>query len=186
MSGSEDRKSDTRTDTKYDKAVARARGVEQKPEPTELTIGSVPTGMLVPAADARAELAAKVAAGEWEAAPQLFTIPKGMTLTALLEGEGPGAEFVDEDTGVVRVVKTWILSRDGARVSILSSVQLDKKLPPFVGGMVSITRGEDVRNGSTLYTDYLVVGPKRADGKPRDWATKPALPAANTNTEQPK
>jgi hypothetical protein len=168
-------------ESKYDKAVNRARGIEEpaKPAaPTELTLGTVPPGMLVPAGEVAGELAALVASGAWEAAPQLFTLPKGSTIRALLEGNGPPAEFTDEETGEIREVKTWILSHaSGARVSILSSAQLDRKLPAFVGSEVAITRGEDVRKGTTIYTDYLVLGAKRTDGTPRSWSTKPALPA---------
>jgi hypothetical protein len=163
--------------TKYDQAVAKSRGqAVNANESTELApVGEDVTGMLVDSATFRAELEAKINSGEWEAAPQLLTLKKGQTLIAFLEGNGPEAEFVDEQTGVVKNVKTWILSKNGVRVSILSSIQLDKKCPPFVGGMVSITRGEDIRNGASLYTDYLVAGPKRSDGSPRDWSTRPLL-----------
>ena len=77
------------------------------------------------------------------------------------------------------IVDTWILGapNGGARVSILSAVQLDKKLPPFIGSMVSILRGKDVNttNGNRV-TEYMVSGPKLADGQRRSW-TMPKVPS---------
>ena len=167
-----------------DNARARERGelVPASQAPTELDVATLPAGMVVESATVREVLAARIRSGEWEQAPQLLTLKLGQTLIGVLESNGPDAEFVDEATGVVTHVKTWIVSNAGVRVSILSSVQLDKKLPPFMGGEVSITRGQDIRNGTSLYTDYLVMGPKRADGKARDWSARPMLAApANTN-----
>lgn len=172
--------------SKYDKAVDEARSRDRgevqtitKQDVATVTIdeSALPAGMVVGAGEHKQFLADKIKSGEWEQAPQLFTLKKGQTLIALLEGNGIPAEFVDEDTGVVKLVQTWILSRDGIRVSILSTIQLDKKLPPFLGGLVSITRGEDVRNGVSLYTEYLVAGPRRSDGSTRDWSSRPQLAA---------
>jgi hypothetical protein len=166
--------------TKFDKAVDRARDGESESETVAVqrVVGGDVTGMIVPSDTIMESLSAKVASGEWEAAPQIVSIEKGQTLIAMLEGNGPEAEFSDRDTGIVSTVKTWVLSKNGVRVSILSTAQLDKKLPPFVGGEVSITRGEDKKFSGGIYTEYLVLGPKRADGKARNWATKPQLPAA--------
>lgn len=168
------------SESKYDKAVTRARdkaaGTDlqpQQPAAMPVIVGGDLTGMVVPTDTVLAELGAKVADGSWEAAPQLLTLKEGQTIIAELEGNGPQAEFVDSDTGEVSQNDTWILSKNGIRVSILSSAQLDRKLPPFTGGLVSITRGKDVRNGQRLFTEYLVIGPKRTDGTRRDWATKP-------------
>lgn len=185
--------------SKYDQAVNRARGVEPESTavtttgPTEIDITTLPDGMVIDSREAMAMLAEKVKSGEWEAAPQLLTLKPRQTLIAYLEGNGPEAEFTDDATGEVSSTKTWILSKNGVRVSILDTVQLAKKLPPFIGGLVSITRGEDKRSGTRIYTEYLVVGPMRADGKPRDWsglndqrqlaAPAPSSPAAAASAE---
>lgn len=178
--GNEDKKS------KYDRAVDAARGIKstdlETTKPGELDTSILPAGMLVDSAAVGAELAAKIKSGEWEQAPQLLTLKAGQTIMAILEGNGAPAEFVDEDTGVVNHEQTWILSRDGVRVSILGSAQLNKKLPPFVGGAVAITRGAEVRNGSRVYTDYLVLGPKRPDGKVRDWSGRAMLAAPSSSS----
>lgn len=181
-----------RAATKYDAAVAKARGEEpaavavqpqKEPTHTELAIGEVPAGALVPAKEAMLLFQARVKAGTHEQAPQLATIPVGQTLLDWkLEGNGPVAEFteIDQKTGVVEVqrVKTWVLSKDGVRISILSSTQLDTKLPAFVGEVVSITRGEDKKrtSGPGTYSDFLVIGETRADGTARDWSKKPTVP----------
>lgn len=169
--------------TKYDEAVAKARGDIATQGPASIAQAEDVSGLLSDSAVAMADIREKIRSGEWENSPQLLTIPKGKTLTGLLEGNGPDAEFVDDATGEVSYTKTWIVSKDGVRVSILSTVQLDKKLPPFVGGIVSITRGEDVRSGQRLYTEYAVAGPRRQDGQRRDWSTKPKQLTAAQSAE---
>ncbi len=176
--------------SKYDQAVARARG-ETSAESTELTQTTTANpgalapaddvnGLLVDSMTALASIRDEIKRGAWENAPQLLSIPEGKTLVALLEGNGPPAEFIDQATGEVSTEQTWILSKDGIRVSILGTVQLNKKLPPFVNGIVAITRGRDVRNGTKIYTEYAVAGPKRADGSIRNWAQRPQLAAPMT------
>lgn len=120
--------------------------------------------------------------GAWEFAPQLFKLEENDEVSGLLEGNGPPAEFerVDKTTGEIttNIVQTWIIaSLDGTkRISVLSSVQLDRKLPPFLGGPVKILRGKDINTGNgQRVTDYLVAGPKSKDGTRRSWATKPVI-----------
>lgn len=122
--------------------------------------------------------------GQYEAAPQIFKIPEGGFVSGILEGYGPVAELTDPSTREVKEVNTWIIkSKTGnARISILSSAQLDKKLPGFIGSVVKIHRGQEVRQGNgRMLTEYVVYGEKRPDGRPRSWSAQsaqtPQLPA---------
>lgn len=146
------------------------------------------------------EIAAIMADSNLEFAPQIHSMEEGQMIEGVLEGNGPEAEFehLDKHTGVVttNTVQTWIIaSYDGSkRLSILSSVQLDRKLPPFVGGAVKIVRGKDINiDGGRRVTDYLVAGPKLANNQRRTWAVprkvldasateRPALPAGAEQT----
>lgn len=122
-----------------------------------------------------------------EFAPQVHKLEEGDMVEGVLEGNGPDAELeqVDRATREVKtnIVKTWIIAHPsgGQRISILSSAQLDRKLPPFIGSIVKIVRGKDIetRNGQRV-TDYLVAGPKREDGQRRSWAMKPVLDVPST------
>lgn len=130
---------------------------------------------------------------EW--APQVYTMKKYEKVEGFLEGNGPEAEItsVDRATKEVKtsIVKTWIVrSPDGSkRISILSTAQLDRKLPPFINdpGGVIIVRGEetDTRNGYRV-TDYLVGGAKLKGGALRSFAfavpAQAALPAAGESS----
>lgn len=114
----------------------------------------------------------------FEFAPKNFKLKEGQMIMGFLEGNGPEAEF-ENDRGP-SVVKTWIIRHPklGVRLSILSSVQLDKKLDPFIGGEVYIYRGKDENiGGSKRMTNYEVWGPYAADGKPRSWAKLPEVDA---------
>lgn len=117
-----------------------------------------------------------------EFAPQIYKLEVGEMVTGVLEGNGPSTEFerINKATGVVEeiaTVQTWIIaSQDGRkRISILSSVQLDRKLPPFVGGLVKIIRGKDINiDGGRRVTEYMVAG-TRVEGKIRNWARAPQM-----------
>jgi hypothetical protein len=155
---------------------------------------TVPTGPLVSKCS-QTELDAMLKEQGYEYAPQVKSLEEGDRVSGVLEGNGPMAEFADKDTGEIKEVQTWILaSPDGAqRISILSAAQLDRKLPPFIGGMVDIVRGKDLKtsNGHRV-TDYLVRGPRLKDGQRRSFVQPPkmieataqegakALPAATT------
>lgn len=171
---------------KYNKAVARATGEGETPESNAPTI---PTGAMVVKAD-DATIAAMMADGAMEWAPQVRKLEEGEMIVGILEGHGPPAELekLNRVTKEVEIshVPTWILvSQDGGlRMSILSTVQLEKKLPPFIGGLVKIVRGKDLPTGNgQRVTDYLVGGPKRTDGVKRTWAVKPVLDAGSTVKE---
>lgn len=164
----------------YDQAVANARG-ETVTTTTDAPIVEGGNISLMLSTTTQEELAALVASGDYDVAPNIVNIEEGQTLTGLLEGNGIDAEITDRDTGEVKMVKTWILSSGPMRVSILSSAQLEKKLPPFVGGVVKISRGKDKKFHGGNYTEYLVMGPKRPDGTARNWATRPQLTTGNEN-----
>lgn len=167
--------------SKFNDAVERATGVA--PEGTAPTVSVGGSDALITKFSPD-DLAKMATSGEWEFAPQLKALEEGDMIAGILEGNGPEAEFehMDKVTGEVTVnrVQTWIIaSPDGTqRASILSSAQLDRKLAPFVGGPVRIVRGKDIKtsNGHRV-TDYLVAGPKMADGKRRQWASLPAAAA---------
>jgi hypothetical protein len=165
---------------KYEKAVADARAKESGEaaahgDPGEAMV--LPKGaeamILRPSAD---DIAALMNDDTMEFAPQVKKLEEGDMIRGHLEGYGPPVELSQTDAQgrpVTNHVNTWILrSPNGSlRMSILSSVQLDKKLKPFIGDMVSIYRGKDVKTGTAgrRVTEYLVGGPKRKDGTLRSW-----------------
>lgn len=123
--------------------------------------------------------------GDSEFAPQILSLEPGMKIEGILEGYGKPTEFTTKDpaTGndVTRTVNTFIVKAlsGNMRVSILSSVQLDAKLPPFIGDRVAIARGQDIKsrsNAAFRIANYVVKGPP-VSGKNRAemWASK-ALP----------
>lgn len=169
---------------KFNKAVDRATGKETAGSPaTSVVIGDV--GAMVSSFDA-SELNDLASSGKVEFAPQLMSLEEGQKIVGILEGMGPGNDFEDPVTHDIRHVDSWIIaSPEGTlRVSILSSAQLDRKLPPFIGGMVGIARNKDLKiaNGHRC-ADYQVWGPRMPEGKRRQWAAlpsstgQPALPA---------
>lgn len=157
-------------DSKYQQSVDRARN-KGKEETAMAPIGDVKAMFSSFTAE---EIAKEAATGAFEFAPQNAEIKIGQKISGVLDGKGPGNDFVDEDTGVVRHVDSWLISSpDGnMRISILSSAQLDKKLPPFVGGMVTIARQDDIKlAGGHRCADYLVWGPKLPKGERRMFHT---------------
>lgn len=165
---------------KWDKATARARGESETI--SESDVGSaapvlVDSHPLISKGTTTEDLQKLRANKELEWAPQVYKLEEGDRITGILEGNGPVAELEKFDKvtkeNIVQRVNTWIIaSPDGSeRVSILSSVQLDRKLPPFVGGEVTIIRGKDLPTGNgQRVTDYAVAGPKLPDGKRRQFA----------------
>lgn len=171
---------------KYNAAVKKATG--QAPEPTPGTSPDAPIlsgGMQAMISSiSPEELGQLMNDPGLEFAPQALSLEEGQKVSGILEGEGPMAEVTDPQTKEMRSVPTWVIrSHDGnARVSILTSVQLEKKLPPFIGGPVQIMRGKDLKTGNgRRVTDYLVCGPKLKDGKQRVFSNpnpdRRALPA---------
>lgn len=131
------------------------------------------------------EFAKMMADGDFEHAPRNAKLDEGQKIFGFLEGNGPEAEF-ERDDGSTQIVKTWIFRHPvkGIRMSILSSVQLDKMLPPFIGSKVYVRRGKSVNiGGSKRMTEYYVWGEWEKDPvtnarKPRTWAeTSPVIDA---------
>lgn len=167
--------------TKYEQAVTRATGDKGGEIANPNAPVMAPSSIIMSKVDEK-DVQAMLADNDLEFAPQLAKMEEGDMIHGVLEGNGPEAEFehLDKTTGVIttNVVKTWIIaSMDGRqRISILSSAQLDRKLPGFVGGAVKIVRGKDINtsNGQRV-TNYLVGGPRSKDGHTRNWATRPVL-----------
>jgi len=189
---------------KYNQAVARATGKEATPgyATGDLVKAPPPDAMkMLTSYDNPADLMQKIgdelASGGYEAAPQILSLKEGQMIEGILEGNGPVAEFTNEE-GEVTYVKTWIIAdpSGAVRVSILSSAQLDRKLNGFRAGPVKIARGKDVNIAGTKkrMTEYTVWGPRLANGQKRQWfdlsnqeraaleaANRPQLPAGSSN-----
>ncbi len=173
--------------SKYDSAVNRATGkVTETTTETGITVPlheDAKTMLLKPSQE---QIDAMMSDTSLEFAPQVHSLEDGELITGILEGNGPSTTFTTKDnaTGIeiTREVDTWIIRHplSGLRLSILSSVQLDTKLPPFVGGTVSIFRGKDVKTSKGFrVTNYTVAGPKRADGTIRSWVRSKIIDAAS-------
>ena len=175
------------TSSKYSAAVDRATGkaAEMTPE-TGITVPQhedVKTMLLKPSQE---QIDVMMADPGLEFAPQVHSLEEGELITGILEGNGPSTTFSQKDnaTGIeiTREVDTWIIRHpmSGLRLSILSSVQLDTKLPPFVNGAVSIYRGKEVKTSKGFrVTNYTVAGPKRPDGSLRSWVKPKIIDAAS-------
>lgn len=160
--------------TRYDGAVARATG---KPEeaPAPMVVSNEAKAM-IKSMSPEDMLAFINEPGDFEYAPEVYTMEKGQRIDGILEGNGPDAELSRANTVTKQVetvlVPTWIIrdERSGRRLSILGSVQLDKKLPPFVGGAVTIVRGDEVETSNGFKTtNYNVRGPKLPNGQVRSF-----------------
>lgn len=182
---------------KFNETVGRATGKTEEDGGNVLAVVSKEVKAMV-SKPSQAQIDAIMADESLEFAPQVHTLEEGDLIEGYLEGNGPGTEFTQKDqvTGqeVTRHVNTWILRHptSGMRLSILSSTQLDDKLPPFKGSMVSIYRGKERKtNKGFRVTDYTVCGPPRADKKPRSWVKELApidvesreLPASATTPQ---
>lgn len=177
---------------KYDQAVAKATGAQTAEITTPVPKGAEsmitkyhPDALL-------AKINEDLASGKYEAAPQIFKFETGTVVEGFLEGNGPDAEFTDHETGEVTTVKTWIIANANrsARISILSSAQLDKKLNGFIGSFVKIARGNEVNIAGTKrrMTEYMVWGPKLPNGQPRQWfdvSNEARLAAGNNHRALP-
>jgi len=159
----------TTTQAHSQKAVANASGGEAQTitrDDADVTLQKGSETMLSQMSPA--DIAEFMNDDKSEFAPQIKSLEPGDRIVGILEGYGPDTDFTQKDpaTGkdVTRTVHTWILkARHGnMRLSILSSVQLDAKLPPFIGDEVSIVRGPDVKsrsNAAFRVANYMVKGP---------------------------
>lgn len=184
--GNSDSKSVT---TNYDKAVNRATGDDQADgQPTQTSLSN--DQKLLFTTPSEFEIDQMLNDPSLEFAPQVAKLEEGQMVLGFLEGNGPPAELtrIDRHTKeeTTSIVATWIIAapNGGARISILSSVQLDKKLPPFVGGMVKIHRGKDVNtsNGNRV-TQYTVAGPKKPNGERRSWVVPVVIDAKSLDVK---
>lgn len=171
---------DSKSD-KFKNAVTRATGEPAADGSNAPTIRTPEMSAMVSQVS-KEDLAAIINDSSLEFAPQILKLEEGDMVHGVLEGNGPTAEFQNLNPLTKEVttsqVQTWIIASigGGQRVSILSSAQLDRKLAPFVGGEVKIVRGKDINtNNGQRVTEYLVAGPKLANGQRRSWATKPVL-----------
>ncbi len=173
---------------KYNKAVAKATGAEPTHAPDAIRDQApMPPGVqgMISSADPDT-IAQLMQNNDLEFAPQVLSLEEGQRVDGILEGNGPQAEVMDPVDKTTRLVDTWIIAHPlgTARVSILTSAQLERKLPPFIGSPVTIIRGKDIKATSgRRVADYMVAGPKRADGVRRSWAT---LPAGSTQAALPE
>lgn len=171
--------------SKFDKAVNAARHKDEgnKEEPGQAILPRGAAVMIVkPTAE---EIAAAMGDESMEFAPQVHSLEEGEMIMGILEGKGPSTTFTQEDPFtkmmVSRPVDTWIIASarraadgswiaTGLRMSILSSIQLDKKLPPCIGAYVKIFRGKEVRTSKGFrVTDYMVSVERKKDGGSRSW-----------------
>lgn len=180
--------------TKYGASVARAVTGQAQPTGAPAADGNEPNALMPKQATAmlfkpsKDEIDAMMSDPTLEFAPQVHKLEEGDMIVGVLEGEGPEAEFSQLDPvtkeQVTRTVKTWIIAAPdgGIRLSLLSSVQLDKKLPPYIGGMVKIVRGKDIKtnNGIFRVTNYMVAGPRQANGQPRSWVRPHVIDTTST------
>ncbi len=135
-------------------------------------------------------IAALMSDDNLEFAPQFYTIEEGTWVVGVLEGRGPATTFdrvdpVTKQDLPSQHVDTWIIRHplSGYRISILSSIQLDDKLPPFIGSEVTIYRGKEKRTAKGYkVTDYTVSGPKKTDGSRRSFIK--ALPPIDAQSRE--
>ncbi len=162
----------------YQKAINKATGkgdgeATQETDQAPLQKGAsamIRTGLT------KADLADFLMEDGYEYAPQVHTMEMYERVDGILEGNGPQAELskIDPMTKIadVQIVDTWIIRepKGGQRISILDTVQLRKKLPPFIGQMVNIVRGDDVKTtGGFKTTNYMVRGPELPNGAVRSF-----------------
>ncbi len=176
---------------KFNAAVNRATGATAVTGPAPLPIGDA--AAMFSQYDP-SDLNKLAMSGGYEFAPQMMSLEPGQKVEGILEGYGPGNDFTNETTGEIRHVDSWIIaSPDGSlRISILSSAQLDTKLPPFLGGSVIIARKADIKlAGGHKCADYHVGGARLASGVGRKWGMLPtvaepvALPAGVVDANPP-
>lgn len=182
------------TPSKFDKTVNQVRNKEAgAPAESDAPMVPLPKGasvmLMKPSQD---DIASFMSDDTMEFAPQVHSLEEGECIQGILEGKGPSTTFTQEDPftkqQVTREVDTWIVAspNGGMRLSILSSVQLDRKLPPCVGAFVRIYRGKDKKTlKGHRVTDYMVSVKKTSDGKPRSWVRPDVIEAEGRYIDAP-
>jgi hypothetical protein len=173
-----------RTDS-YTKAINKATGKAEGDaahEPSDVDAAPLQRGAhaMIKKDLTKADMAAFLAEEGFEYAPQVYTMEPFSRVDGILEGNGPQAELTRKDPisgeQVTQIVDTWIICEPttGQRISILDTVQLKKKLPPFMGQMVHIFRGDESKTGGGFKTtNYMVRGLPLPDGKKRSFVVPP-------------
>ena len=161
-------------DSKYAKAVNEARAKEaeeaagHEPEAAMAVLPKEAQAMVLK--PSQQDINEMMADEEMEFAPQVKKIEEGEMIVGILEGIRPPVRDATpthpQGRPVTNHVNTWIICHPNGSIwmSILSSVQLDKKLKPFIGSLVKIHRGKEVKTGTAgrRVTEYTVCGPKLA------------------------
>ena len=186
------------TSTKYDAAVRTARGEAAVPggESTALATQNNEANLPAPvmAGDVASLVSRKVTVDQrteflnaqgYAWAPTAFSMRPMDLIQGILEGRGHPASIngtTPDGKPETRIVDTWVVRHptNGRRISILSSVQLAKKLVPFIGELVGIFRDDDLQiAGGRRVGIYEVRGPDRP-GLETAWTTeKPEVFDAN-------
>ncbi len=165
-----------------DKATGKGKGDGDGASPSDVEMMPVNAGAssMIQKDLTKADMAAFLAESGYEFAPQVYTMEPFTRIDGILEGNGPQAEItkIDQMTKevTVQVVNTWIIRHphNGQRLSILDTVQLSKKLPPFLGELVSIFRGDESKTGGGFKTtNYMVRGPSLPNGAVRSFVVVP-------------
>ena len=100
----------------------------------------------------------------WETSPAIYDFEKDLTAELLLIGKGPDVEWESTDKAsrevVIKMLPSWLAkNRNGEIISFLSSSQLDRKLAPFIGGLVRVTyRGKMEGKDGHFYKQFDVEG----------------------------
>lgn len=142
-----------------------------------LDFGQAPAGMLGTIDDRGVDFAAIVKQG-FEIAPIVLKIEPGKWIVGKLLGKGEPiitkerykeknpatGEIVDVE--IPKSLPTWLLEHSGVKGLIISSYQLDRDMPPFIGRRVQIYRLANEQVGARQVARYVVAGE----------AVKPAAP----------
>lgn len=136
---------------------------EQQSDPNETALAVFhEEGMAVEAFDPQ-KLVDLARSGQFETAERILELQEGMMIRGQLIGRGPDAEVEDTTTRLPKKVGTWRMRlSSGARVSFLTSAQLDRMLPEFIGrkGETVIARGGQVRTKrNRVMSEFYVLGP---------------------------
>ncbi len=166
--------------TKFDAAVAKARGeaVDTGDSSSDTSLAALAhEGVQLEQFDA-ATIREMLKSGQLEAGEQILVLEEGMMIRGQLLGRGIPADFEDPKSRDLRSVNTWRMRLEsGAKVSFLSSAQLDRMLPEFLGreGVTVVARGgtKKTRKAQNI-TEYFVAGPPASAPKLADYVPHPS------------
>lgn len=155
-----------------DKAISKSRNKEQgivedslvDPPGDDQSLATLATeGLAIEHFDP-STLVELARSGNYEVGQRILELKEGMMVRGQLLGRGPDADILDIVTHQPKKVGTWrMLLNSGAPVSFLTTAQLDRQLPDFVGrkGETVIARGGMVKSKSNRnVAEFYVLGPK--------------------------